>query len=472
MKIAIIAEGCYPYVTGGVSSWVHNLMKEMPQHRFDVIAITADETPRKGRYAALPNLNRIITYPLTAGSKQRTAVRLSEADRKLLADWLKMDQVVPGGLALLADEARLGDADSFLASDTFYQLIAEQYAKAEETCAFLAYYWSWRNMLTPLLRLLQQPVDDYDLLQVTATGYAGALAAALHERSGVPVVLTEHGIYAREREEDILQSDWLDPAFRPQWIRFFRYLARLAYAAADSVVTLSAANQAHQEADGAAAAKLHLVPNGVRVAQLASLKRHDFDPEAGLQIGAIIRMVPIKDIVTLVQACGRLAEQGMPFDCYLMGSTDEDPAYAEECRAMIAALGLSARVHLTGQINVLDYLPRLDVLVLSSISEGQPLAVLEGMAAGLPWVCTDVGACRELLYGNGDSFGQAGFVVRPVAPRRIADHLAWFYQNPHMLKKMGQSGARRARRYYQLDAVASTYDHLYKMKGAQGDGGR
>lgn len=102
--------------------------------------------------------------------------------------------------------------------------MAEQYEKAGESCPFLAYYWSWRNMLTPLLRLLQQPVGDYDLLQVTATGYAGVLAAALHEQTGVKVVLTEHGIYAREREEDILQSDWLDPAFKHQWVRFFRYL--------------------------------------------------------------------------------------------------------------------------------------------------------------------------------------------------------------------------------------------------------
>ncbi|KRN23799.1 GT4 family glycosyltransferase PelF [Lacticaseibacillus camelliae] len=472
MKIAIIAEGCYPYVTGGVSSWVHNLMKEMPQHHFDVLAITADDQPRAVRYDRLPNLGQIIRYPLTASNARRTAVRLSAADRALIADWLKMTQVVPGALGLLADADRLGDADSFLASQTFYQLMAEQYEKAGESCPFLAYYWSWRNMLTPLLRLLQQPVGDYDLLQVTATGYAGVLAAALHEQTGVKVVLTEHGIYAREREEDILQSDWLDPAFKHQWVRFFRYLAKQAYAAADSVVTLSAANQAHQKSGGADAAKLRLVPNGVRVAQLATLKRHQFDPKAGLQIGAIIRMVPIKDITTLIQACGRLAEQGVPFACYLMGSTDENPEYAAECRAMIAALGLSAQVHMTGQINVMDYLPRLDVLVLSSISEGQPLAVLEGMAAGLPWVCTDVGACRELLYGNNDSFGQAGFVVRPVAPRRIADHLAWFYQHPDMMQKMGQNGARRARRYYQLDAVADTYDHLYKLKGAQGDGGR
>ncbi|WP_054665732.1 DUF3492 domain-containing protein [Lacticaseibacillus camelliae] len=113
MKIAIIAEGCYPYVTGGVSSWVHNLMKEMPQHHFDVLAITADDQPRAVRYDRLPNLGQIIRYPLTASNARRTAVRLSAADRALIADWLKMTQVVPGALGLLADATGWGMPTAF-----------------------------------------------------------------------------------------------------------------------------------------------------------------------------------------------------------------------------------------------------------------------------------------------------------------------------------------------------------------------
>lgn len=469
MRIALIAEGCYPYVTGGVSSWVQNLIKELPDAEFDVLAITADAESRQARYEAPANLNQVLDYPLAGRRVKAQPVHLSDEELAVISHWLEMDTVVEDALGLFADVSRLGDADTFLASEEFYTLIREQYARNHEAVAFLSYYWSWRNMLTPLLRLLQQPVSKYDLIQTTATGYAGVLAATIHATQGTPVILTEHGIYAREREEDILQTDWLDITFKPQWIKFFRYLAKLAYHAAEEVITLSLGNQAHQRLDGAAPEKLALVPNGVRVNDLMSLPRHTFTEDA-LQIGAIIRMVPIKDIKTLLYACAELAVLRVPYACYLMGTVDEDPAYAEECRALIKELGIQEQVHVLGQVNIKDWLPKLDVLVLSSISEGQPLAVLEGMAAGIPWVCTDVGACRELLYGASDDFGQAGFVVRPVDPGAIAAHLAWYYRHPAAMKTMGQNGTRRARRYYQLDTVAQAYATKY-AKGRVVNGG-
>ena len=56
-------------------------------------------------------------------------------------------------------------------------------------------------------------------------------------------------------------------------------------------------------------------------------------------------------------------------------------------------------------MNVRSYLEKIDFTLLTSISEGQPLAVLEAMAAGRPAVTTDVGSCQELIMGPGDDFG-------------------------------------------------------------------
>ena len=66
-------------------------------------------------------------------------------------------------------------------------------------------------------------------------------------------------------------------------------------------------------------------------------------------------------------------------------------------------------------MNVVEYMRKLDFTVLTSISEGQPLSVLESFAAARPCVTTDVGCCRELLEGEeGDDLGVAGFYVPPM----------------------------------------------------------
>ena len=58
----------------------------------------------------------------------------------------------------------------------------------------------------------------------------------------------------------------------------------------------------------------------------------------------------------------------------------------------------------------MEYLPQFDVCLLTSISEGQQLAVLEGMAAGIPYIVSDVGSCSELIYGRDDD---------PLVPRDL-----------------------------------------------------
>lgn len=64
---------------------------------------------------------------------------------------------------------------------------------------------------------------------------------------------------------------------------------------------------------------------------------------------------------------------------------------------------------------MVQYMQKLDFTILTSISEGQPLSVLESMAACRPCVTTEVGCCRELLEGApGDTFGVAGYCVPPM----------------------------------------------------------
>jgi len=95
--------------------------------------------------------------------------------------------------------------------------------------------------------------------------------------------------------------------------------------------------------------------------------------------------------------------------CISWGQMTRMKEYYERCKALTELLHIDDRVIFTGKVNVREYYGKLDVLLISSISEGQPLVQLEAMASGIPVVTTNVGNCAEIAL---DPDGQSGFVVR------------------------------------------------------------
>ncbi len=254
---------------------------------------------------------------------------------------------------------------------------------------------------------------------------------------------------------------------KKRWVSFFHHLSHQAYEQAADVITLFGRNSAYQKELGAPAHKLKIIPNGVTLSDYKGLRKPKHNSDK-LIISAIIRVVPIKDVKTMIYAAKLLLEKDIPFIFYLLGPDTEEPEYAQECRDLIQQLGLKEHVIMTGRVNIKDYLKQTDILVLTSISEGQPLAMLEGMASGLPWVVTDVGSCKELIYGQDeDPYGQCGFVVPPVSPEQVATHLEWYYRHPESIQQFGNNGRNRIEAYYQLSGVVDSYRKLYLERGAK-----
>ena len=83
---------------------------------------------------------------------------------------------------------------------------------------------------------------------------------------------------------------------------------------------------------------------------------------------------------------------------HIMGGVD-DEEYAQECYDLVKQMQLD-NVIFTGRVDIVTYMENLDFTILTSISEAQPLSVLESLASGRPCVTTDVGCCRELLEGG------------------------------------------------------------------------
>ncbi len=303
------------------------------------------------------------------------------------------------------------------------------------------------------------------------------LGVLAKRKFGRPLIVSEHGLYTKERRIDLFAAEWIadnrslferDTAeiayYRQLWIRFFEAIGRAAYDAADQIVALFEANRERQVADGAAKERTQNIPNGIDITRFAPLRamRPNTPPPVLCLVG---RVVPIKDVKTFIRAMRVLVNRMPDVEGWIAGPLDEDPAYADECRGLIEALALRARVKLLGMQTMTEVLPKVGLVVLSSISEALPLSILEAFAAGIPVVTTDVGSCAELIYGatpEDRALGAAGEVVGIANPQALAEAAVSLLTDPDGWERAAQTAIARVERYYSDRIMFDRYRILYQ----------
>jgi glycosyltransferase involved in cell wall biosynthesis len=182
-------------------------------------------------------------------------------------------------------------------------------------------------------------------------------------------------------------------------------------------------------------------------------------------VALVGRVVPIKDIRTYLQAIQILRPAFPGLTALVLGPTEEQPDYYETCKAMVTSLGLSRTVQFTGQVDVTRHFPRIHVNVLTSLSESQPLSVLEAGAAGIPTVATNVGACREILFGRRDeepALGDGGILTDVSSPEQTAAAIGALLRDRDRRRRLGLAMQERVKRYYDLKLVDDAYATIYR----------
>lgn len=462
MKICVILEGCYPYVTGGVSSWMHQYIQAMPQHEFVVWAINADPSQNgKFRYTLPDNVTEVREVSLSASADVRRRsgrLHFSEAELSALQALVECGRPDWEVLFPIFQDRGVTPAE-FLSSEYFVDILSSICREKYPYTAFSDYFHTVRSMLLPLLYVLCTDVPKADVYHTIATGYAGVLARLGGWKHGVPFLLTEHGIYTREREEEIIRADWVLPDFKDLWIRFFYMLSSAAYDGATMVTSLFKRAGLIQVEIGADPGKCRSVANGIHYARFSGIPERTGD--GPVQIGAVLRIAPIKDVKTMLYAFAEV-ERDIPGVKLFIAGPEDDPEYAVECRELLHQLHIKNAVFM-GTINVLERMVDFDFTILSSISEGQPLSVLESFAAGRPCVTTDVGCCKELIYGEeGDPYGQAGFCVPPMQPHALARAMKDLCRNRARRIQMGRAGKARAEAYFRHEDMINNYLDTYE----------
>jgi glycosyltransferase involved in cell wall biosynthesis len=463
VKICFVLEGSYPYVRGGVSSWVDTFIRNLPEHEF-VLWTIGDTERKRGQYQyELPkNVSLVQENFLDSALKMRIHdsrnIRFTPAERGALkqlitcksADW---------PLLLGITEEKVQNPVQLLMSEALLDIIKEFAHESYPSDGFLDLFWTIRSMFLPVFYLMQQPVPEATLYHSLSTGYGGLMGALAGLRRNRPFVLSEHGIYTREREEEILLSDWMAADFRTLWISFFNLISKFCYSSASRVTSLFEDASNIQQEMGCPPDKCDIVANGIHVERFASVPSKE--PDDWIDIGAIVRIAAIKDIKTLIYAFSNLKHEMPNVRLHIIGPV-EDEDYYQECLALIKLYDVKDIIF-TGVVDTAEYMRKLDFTTLTSISEGQPYAVIESMAAGRPVVATNVGSCRELIEGGaGDPFGDAGICVPPMHQGELSRALAELCRRPRLRQRMGEAGRRRAAAFFDLDRTLAGYLSVYE----------
>ena len=257
------------------------------------------------------------------------------------------------------------------------------------------------------------------------------------------VIHSEHGL-----EKD--QEPWRRQVFR-----------RIAYALADRVFTVSFhLKTLLVEKTGVPAARIGVIHNGVDTrrfcpdpqSRLAARQRLGI-AETEFCIGAVGRLDPIKDYITLLRAAEQL--NGVPWRILFVGHGPDSSRLQE---FVAARAGWSDRVLFGGDSDeVPELLRAMDVYVLPSILEGIANSLLEAMASGLPVVVSQTGGNPEVV-----SDGESGLLFPVGEPNELASRLQLLYANPEVCHRLSERAMCRVKQEFSMESMARCYTDLYE----------
>jgi len=460
MRIALLAEGCYPYVTGGVSTWCDQLIRGLPEHEFEVLAITA----ASGERPAMPlpdNVGELRCVPLwdrrpdARRSSARDRAAFQQVYRPLLRSMLDpvaAPEEFTVRLRAIFDYAHRADLTTALRTDATVGTLVEVWRELfpDQTMS-LREALDATELIEHFLRPLSAPVVQADICHAVSNGLPAMLALAAKWQYGTPMLISEHGVYLRERYLSFRTIRYRWPA-KVAMLALFRRLCWTSYAAADVIAPVNVYNQRWEVRHGADPDTILTAYNGVSADQYPTATEEPAVPT----VGWVGRIDPLKDLETLIRAFATVRDRVPAAVLRLFGPTPVgNEWYEERMRALIADLGLSGAVTLEGPVRpVTAAYHASTVVALSSISEGLPYTVMEAMMCRRATVSTEVGGVPEVA-------GDAGLVVPARDPEAFGLACVRLLTDDELRHRMAQAARERAMRLFQLDGMLSAFRETY-----------
>jgi len=309
------------------------------------------------------------------------------------------------------------------------------------------------DLMGHMLRPLTTAPVRSDIVHATMIGLSMLVAMAAKWRYGTPVVMSEQGIYLRERYLAYLEEEVTSRAVRTLMLSFHRSIAGAGYLISDALAPHSTYNRRWQLWNGADPDRMWTMYNGV---ETTAFPVAHAEPERPT-IVFMGRINPLKDLHTLIRAFAHVRTQVPNALLRMFGVTPlMDEEYAESCRRLIADLGLTDSARLEGPVDspVTAYHAG-HVVALTSVSEGFPVVVVEAMACGRPIVCTNVGGVSEAV-------ADAGIVVPPRDHMAVAEACVTLLRDDELRRRMATEANARVMRLFALRQSLDAYRRVYE----------
>ncbi|WBB80493.1 GT4 family glycosyltransferase PelF [Micromonospora sp. WMMD882] len=482
MRIALVSEGTYPYAMGGVSIWCEQLIRGMPDYRWEVVALTVDGT-EKPVFDRPANLDRVHSIPLWGGRPsgrrpQRGTlvpsgrpgagfVESYEVFLRALVTPLESTRSQAGAVnrstfllalrGLFEYAADGGDLSGGVLSNQALGMMLDawQTLRVDETGPPLtvadALEAAW--LIAHMLRPLSAPPVRADIVHSSMNGLATLVGMAATWTYGTPLVLSEHGIYLRERYISYLH-DKAPHAVRVLVLSFFRSLAGAAYLITGALAPHSQYNRRWQLHNGADPDRMWTMYNGVDPEEFPPARS---EPEVPT-ISFMGRVDPLKDLHTLIRAFALVRQEIPAARLRIFGGTPAaNKVYHESCLTLIDELGLTGHATLEGRVgSAVEAYHAGSLVALTSISEGFPYTVVEAMACGRPTVCTNVGGVAEAV-------GDTGIVVPPRDVAAVAAACVKLLSDTELRLRLGAVARQRVLDRFTLQRSLQAYRDIYDL---------
>ncbi|MDQ1011247.1 glycosyltransferase involved in cell wall biosynthesis [Streptomyces sp. V4I23] len=461
--VTMLTEGTYPHVHGGVSTWCDQLVRGMPEVDFQVVALTGSGREPVA-WELPPNVYRHTSFPLWG--PEPAPRRLPRRERRRFLD------IYERFLLSLLDPAAGCDFGAALDELTGYARDGRLTAALRSESVLRSLMWIWTmphleisaarptvhdaltatDLLEHALRPLAARIPDDAVAHAVSAGLATLPALAAQHVDGVPFLLTEHGIYLRERYLGYRAQAQRAPV-KTLMLSFYRELNSLGYRRADLITPCNRYNRRWEERGGAPAERIRTVYNGV--------DPHAF-PDAGPEpdvptLSWAGRIDPIKDLETLIRAYAMVRAELPAVRLRLFGGVPAGgEAYRVRLEKLAAELGVVDGIAWEGRVrDVARAYAAGSVVLLSSISEGFPFSLIEAMSCGRATVSTDVGGVREAV-------GDTGLVVPPREPALMAEATLGLLRDAGRRAELGRRARQRVVDRFTLTRSVDGFRRIYR----------
>jgi glycosyltransferase involved in cell wall biosynthesis len=454
-------------VHGGVSVWCDRLIRELPDIEFAVYAI-APTAGRDQQWTLPANVVLIDATDLN----QSVGRRFDRYDPKARREFLQaFDRLL---IAIL--EAPTRHEKSFLEALHALFIAGREIpitvgVRSPEAFELTRLRWNERSVgdrldqmgrpslfdilevTSSLSRFLTalEIVPEGDVVHSTAAGLGALSAFAARWEHGTPCLLTEHGIYLRERYLEAQKSDVAERVAAFQLL-FFRRLNDASLQTFDLITPVSDYNRRWELELGADQASIRTIHNGVDPTLFPEI----VDEPSVPTVSWLGRVDPLKDVINLIEAFAEVRELVPGAKLRLFGPVSEgNEDYYSLCLKTIDDLALREDVAFEGLISPPTVAFRAGhVVALSSISEGFPFTVLEAMMSGRATVSTDVGGVAEAV-------GKAGLLVPPRDSSAMAAALVRVLTDDELRLRLGAAARKRVRGRFTLGQMVDQYRDVY-----------